>query len=208
MSAVPKLNPSLGLSFTTYPLHRFTLTVEATYKQVGIDAKARVTGQKFTMVDDNGTASLTQFMGTAYVNMSFSMLEVPVYVGYSFGDGSNRVILGGYYSHIFEGRFTTDPIKGVVVDPALPIDPDPVLVTPENPVPGDMMPLFNDYLDNWDAGMLVGYEWRVFPRFNLGARFSVGFKDIFRRGNNYLDYKMLHMRGTVSLSYSLLRYTK
>ena len=40
----------------------------------------------------------------------------------------------------------------------------------------------------------------------MTARVSMGFKDIFRRGSNYLDYKMLHMRGTLMISYSFLRY--
>ena len=40
----------------------------------------------------------------------------------------------------------------------------------------------------------------------MTARFSMGFKDIFRRGSNYLEYKMLHMRGTVAVSYAFLRY--
>ena len=40
MSAVPKLNPSLGLSFTAFLPKRFSLSAELTYKQVGIDAEA------------------------------------------------------------------------------------------------------------------------------------------------------------------------
>ena len=43
-------------------------------------------------------------------------------------------------------------------------------------------------------------------RVKMTARFSMGFKDIFRRGSNYLEYKMLHMRGTVAVSYAFLRY--
>ena len=38
MSAVPKLSPSLGLSFTAHMPYRLSLTAELTYKQVGIDA--------------------------------------------------------------------------------------------------------------------------------------------------------------------------
>lgn len=206
MSAVPKLNPALGVSFTTFPWSRFTMTIETTYKQVGIDAQARVNGQKFTLIN-NGGKTVTEFIGLADVKMSFSMLEIPFYVGYSFASGRNRVLLGGYYSHIFKSNFATVPVKGVVRDPNDPND-EGLSITPDNPVPPGTMPEFNDYLGKWDAGVLVGYEWQVFPRVNLSARLSVGLKDIFKKGNNYLEFKMLHMRGTVSLSYSFLRYLK
>ncbi len=205
MSAVPKLNPQLGVSVTSYPLHRITATLEVTYKQVGIDAEAWVEGQQFTLPGNPPTT--TRFRGTAAVSMQFSMLEIPLYIGYSFGDGRNKVFIGGYYSHIFKSHFNTTPLKGMVENPDDPSAP-PVLVDEDNPVPGGAMPEFNKYLGKWDAGMLVGYQWQIFPRIDLSARFSMGFKDIFKKGNNYLEYKMLHLRGSITVSYSFLRYTK
>ncbi|MDR2907123.1 MAG: PorT family protein [Bacteroidales bacterium] len=205
MRAVPRLRPQLGVSFTSYPIHRLTATVEVTYKQVGIDAEAWVSGQQFTLPGD--PPATTMFRGTADVSMQFSMLEIPVYAGYSFEDGRNKVFFGGYYSRIFKARFNTTPLKGMVENPNDSSAP-PVLVTPDNPVPSDVMPAFNSYLGNWDAGLLAGYQLQIFPRIDLSARFSMGLKDIFKRGNNYLEYKMLHLRGSLTLSYSFLRYTK
>lgn len=57
MSAVPKLSPSLGLSFTAHMPYRLSLTAELTYKQVGIDAEAWVSGQQFRM--PNPTARIS-----------------------------------------------------------------------------------------------------------------------------------------------------
>ena len=205
MSAVPKLSPSLGLSFTAHMPYRLSLTAELTYKQVGIDAEAWVSGQQFRLPNPDGEDLVTRFRGTANVMMNFSMLELPVYVGYSFGGGRNRVYLGAYYSYILRSRFNTTPLKGLVETPGSPAKP-PILVTPDTPVPPEAMPVFNDYLGKWDAGLLLGYEWQIVPRVRLTARFSMGFKDIFRRGSNYLEYKMLHMRGTVAVSYAFLRY--
>lgn len=205
MSAVPRLSPSIGLSFTANLPERFSLTAEVVGKQIGIDAEAWVSGQQFRMPDPGGPDMITRFRGTAEVTMSFSMIEVPVYVGYSFNEGRSRVYLGAYYSYVFHSNFSTTPLKGLVENPLDPATP-PILVTPENPVPKDVMPVFNDYLGNWDAGMLLGYEWQIIPRLSMTARFSVGFKDIFRRGSNYLEYKMLHMRGSLSISYAFLRF--
>lgn len=205
MSAVPRLNPSLGLSFTAHLPRRFTLSAELTYKQVGIDADAWVSGQQFRLPNSDGDDLITRFRGTANVVMNFSMLEVPVYVGYSFRGGRSRIYLGAYYSYILKSDFKTTPLKGLVENPGDPERP-PIVVTPQSPVPPDAMPVFNNYLGKWDAGMLLGYEWQIVPRVNMTARLSVGFKDIFRPGSNYLEYKMLHMRGTIAVSYSFLRY--
>lgn len=206
MSAVPRLNPSLGLSFTGHLPYNLSLSLELTYKQVGIDADAWVSGQQFRMPNPDGEDLITRFRGTTNVAMNFSMFEIPIYVGYSFRNNS-RVYIGGYYSYIVKSRFDTTPLKGLVENPADPSQP-PIMVTPDNPVPPEAMPVFNDYLGKWDAGILFGYEWQIIPRVKMTARFSMGFKDIFRRGSNYLDYKMLHIRGTVMISYSFLRYDK
>lgn len=207
MSAVPKLNPSLGVSFTAPLSKRFTLTAEATYKQVGIDADAWVSGQKFRIPNPDGEDLLTQFRGTANVVMDFTMIEVPVYIGFGFRGGRDRMYLGAYYSYVFDSHFNTTPLKGLVENPNNPSEP-PIMITPDNPVPSDVMPVFDNYLGNWDAGVLFGYEWQIVPRIKMTARFSMGFKDIFRNGSNYLEYKMLHMRGTVAVSYSFLKYKK
>lgn len=205
MSAVPKLNPSLGLSFTAHLPNRFSLSGEITYKQVGIDAEAWVSGQQFRIPGADGNDLITRFRGTAHVVMDFTMLEIPIYVGYSFRGGRDRIYLGAYYSYILKSNFNTTPLKGLVENPNNPSAP-PIMVTPDNPVPSDVLPVFNNYLGNWDAGMLFGYEWQVLPRLKMTARFSMGFKDIFRKGSNYLEYKMLNMRGTIAVSYAFLRY--
>lgn len=207
MSAVPKLNASLGMSFTAPISKRFTVTAEATYKQVGIDADAWVSGQKFRVPNPDGADLMTQFRGTANVVMDFTMLEFPVYVGFSFRGGRDRIYLGAYYSYVFSSHFNTTPLKGLVENPNNPSEP-PIMITPDNPVPSDVMPVFDNYLGKWDGGMLLGYEWQIVSRIKMTARISMGFKDIFRTGSNYLDYKMLHMRGTVALSYAFLKYKK
>lgn len=202
MSAVPKLNPSLGLSFTAFLPKRFSLSAELTYKQVGIDAEAWVSGQQFRLPNPDGEDMITRFRGTANVVMDFSMLEIPVYVGYGFNGGRSRVYLGAYYSYILKSNFDTKPLKGLVTSS----DGSYIMVTPDSPIPPDAMPVFNDYLDCWDVGMLLGYEWQIVPRLKMTARFSMGFKDIFRPGSNYLEYRMLHMRGTIAISYTFLRF--
>ena len=72
-------------------------------------------------------------------------------------------------------------------------------VTPEAPIHMD----FSSSMDSWDAGLLLGYEKKLFSRFDIGLRVTFGLKDIFTSDNKYFDYKMLQMRGTLTLSYDL-----
>lgn len=199
INATPYLTPALGVSGNMYFDCRWSLSAEVTYKKLGIDAKAWVTDQLFHDRDDPD--KVLSFRGTANIDMKFSMLEVPVYAGYAFGRNyRNRAIAGMYYAHILDGKFKAVPKKGMLVNVNNPDDYAPV--NPDEP----MEEIFDKNLSKWDIGLMFGYETQVIDRLNLGIRLSVGVKDIFKRGENPLDYKMLHMRGSVVLSYKLFSF--
>ena len=199
MRAVPHLSPALGLSWTTIYSPRWSASIEATYKTVSLDATAWVTDQQFKDVE---SGLIKHFRGTTDATMGFSMIEVPLYVRYTFASRMDRLMFGGYYSYVIRGRFRANPLKGTLTsDPSSndPNDYDPVL-------PGDQVEQdFSGYLSKWDAGMILGYERVVLPRLTLSARFMMGFKDIFRSDSKYLEYKMLNMRGALVFSYQFMR---
>ncbi|MDR1406014.1 MAG: PorT family protein [Prevotellaceae bacterium] len=190
VNAYPHVNVSLGAK-CGFPLYkRFSLGLECTYKTVAMDADARVENQKF---DDGGIVQY--FSGTAEMHMSFTMIEVPLYVKYRFNN-SNKVLFGGYYAHVLSPKFETIARQGYIgASPDFVGSP----VTPEAP----QVMNFSSSLGRWDAGMMVGYELQVFSRLHAGLRFLVGFKDIFKRGNRYFDYKMIPMRGAIVVSYNV-----
>ena len=190
INAYPQVNVSLGAK-CGFPLYgRFSLGLECTYKRVAMDADARVENQKF----DDGEI-LQYFSGTAKMYMSFTMIETPLYLKYRF-NRSHKALLGGYYTYILSPEFETIAQQGYIGD-----EPDLVgsPVTPDAPQHMN----FSSSLGRWDAGILVGYELQIFSRLQAGLRFLVGCKDIFKRGNRYFDYKMLHMRGAIVISYNI-----
>jgi hypothetical protein len=193
VNAYPHVSASLGAK-SDFPLYeRFTLGLECTYKRVAMDADARVENQKF----DDGDI-LQYFSGTADMQMSFTMIEVPLYVKYRF-NRTNRALLGGYYACILSPKFETIARQGYIGDaPDLAGSP----VTPDAPQRMN----FSSALGRWDAGLIVGYELQIFPRLHAGLRLLVGCKDIFKRGNRYFDYKMLHMRGAIVISYNIFNF--
>lgn len=196
MGIVPRLAPSLGISYSLVIDKRWSVSVESTYKKVEMAAKTRLTKESIR----EGENTL-YFEGRADAHMSFSMIELPLYAKYSFGNGMNKLLLGGYYAYILDAEFITTPVQGMAGD-----NEDKSTWEPFGP--GDMeQQNFTDKLGSWDAGIVVGYERVLIDRVTIGGRFAMGFKDIFRSGeeNKYLSYSMLNMRGTVMLSYTILR---
>lgn len=201
ISAVPYLTPALGFSANMEFTPRWSASAEITYKKFGIEAKAWVTDQRF--IDRDNPDRILSFRGTADIGMKFTMLEVPLYIDYSFGKRYNsHVILGAYYAQVFTSDFNATPKKGMLTNVNNPEDFAPV--TPDEPFTQD----FSNDMDSWDVGMLVGYKTKIIERVELGLRLSVGFKDIFKDDAKSLPYKMLHMRGSIVLSYQLFRFYK
>lgn len=191
INAYPQLTGSLGAK-CTFPLYQpFSLGVELNYKTIAMKADARVENQQFK----NPDGLLQYFSGAAQMNMSFTMLEIPLYVKYRFRQSPHAVILGGYYAFVLSREFTTIALKGYIGNApdevASPVDAQP-----------QIMP-FSASLDRWDAGLIAGYELQIIPRLHLGLRFMTGFKDVFKPLHRYFEYRMLPMRGAVTVSYSL-----
>lgn len=194
MNATPKLTPALGFSGEYEFLPRWSAVVEATYKTVALDASIVTlsNGQNFK---SDGIDVI--FYGKAKTSMSFTMLEVPLYVKFKINE-NNRVFLGGYYSYIVNGKFEATAIDGRLHNRENPERP-PSVISPEHPLENN----FSENMDNWDVGFQVGYERKIWKRVSLAGRFSTGFKDIFKPNQNYLAYSMWNMRGAVTLSYRL-----
>ena len=136
------------------------------------------------------------FSGSTEMHMDFTMLEIPVYAKYSLRNLKDRLLIGPYFAWVLKSSFVIDPEKGYVGITG----PDKV----DSVMDEDMSDMdFSSYMDMWDIGLLLGYERKLTRRFELGIRFSMGFKDIFKKDNQYFDYHMLHMRGTLVVSYNL-----
>lgn len=187
----PRLNLSLGAKFSFPVTSRWILGTEFTYKTITMNADARVENQKYQ--DGN---MIQYFSGSTEMHMDFTMLEIPIYAKYSLRNLKDRLLVGPYFAWVLKSSFVIDPEKGYVGITG----PDKV----DSVMDEDMSDMdFSSYMDMWDIGLLLGYERKLTRRFELGIRFSMGFKDIFKKDNQYFDYHMLHMRGTLVVSYNL-----
>ena len=189
----PDILPSLGARTSFSFKHGWVLGAEVTYKTVSMTANARVENQM--MLSGSGNAK-QYFSGTAFLRSSFTQLEVPLYVKYMIGErGIHRVLLGGYWSYMLEGKFSTEARKGYIGS-----EPDRVdnIVDPAYPILMD----FSKSLGDWDAGILVGFELGINERLNMGIRVMTGLRDIFG-GSTPFEYSMIHLRGTIVVRYNI-----
>lgn len=199
---LPKVLPSIGVKYA-FVLHpNWKLGGELTYKHIEMNAEALVENMKVTLPwrDENGDYLIQYFTGQAKIMMINDILELPVYVSYSFPSQRHKILLGGYAVWVISGKFVNKPLLGFIGNEPDDVD---VVITSGDQIPPEQTD-FSRYLAKWDAGLLFGYECQVYKRINMGVRITCGFKDIF--DFKVLEFKMLQMRGTVVISYDLWRF--
>ncbi len=188
----PKISVSLGARMYMNLRRKWNIGAELSYKTIAMDADARVTNQKF-----KGENMVQFFTGTSDICMRFTMLELPLYVKYMMGSRRQYgILLGAYGAYNFKSEFVTNARKGFIGGEANRMD---------SPLTSPMVMDFTSTLDTWDVGLLAGYEAQLFPRISLGLHLLCGFKDIFISGSDFFDYKMKHLRGSLTVSYDLVR---
>ena len=191
-NAYPKLNATLGARFFLNLHPRWSIGANLNYKTIAMDADARVTNQKF-----KGENTVQYFTGTSEMSISFQLLELPVYLEFLTGSKRQHGMQVGFFgSWIMRSHFITYANKGFIGS-----EPDRMDSALSSPQVMD----FSALLDNWDVGLLAGYESRIFPRIRMGLHVMVGLKDIFLPGSDFFDYKMKQVRGSATVSYDLVR---
>jgi len=188
----PEPYPMVGIG-TEYTLNeKWQFGLELNYHLIAFTATADVVSQETTF--DNGSA--TYFTGYTETDVELRFVEFPLLAFYHVKEGK-RVLFGAYYSRILEGKFLTNGFDGVLSSNKE--DTDNAIL----PGPADISYSFNQFLDKYDYGLLIGYSYDVGERFYLWGRINVGFKSIFVPDFNNIDYEMYHVRLNIGASFKL-----
>jgi hypothetical protein len=189
----PKIKPTLGIAFQRNLNERWSLGAELNYHDLAIDAEVTVISQAY-WADDRSYA--TYFSGEAYSSTELQFIEVPLVAYYHFNDRWS-LTFGAYYSFILNGKLETEGRNGWISD-----DKN---ITDTAPLPGTANASFdfNDELDNFDVGALIGYNFKIGERVDLWGRFNVGFKSIFIPDFNNIDYEMYQFRFSTGVSFRM-----
>ena len=189
----PKPYPSIGIG-SEYDLNeKWQLGFEINYHLIAFSSNADVVSQPFYF--DDGSAQY--FTGKTEADVELRMVEFPLIAFYKLKEG-RRILFGAYYSRILEGRFNTKGINGIY-SPDKDITDNATLPGPEYTIEYN----FNEFIDNYDMGIMIGYRYNITHRFYLWGRLNVGFKSIFEKDFNNIDYEMYQVRLNLGVSYLL-----
>jgi len=188
----PEPYPSLGIGAIYNHNDQWQFAVELNYHLIAFSATADVVSQPF-----KEGSTITYYTGYTETDVELRMVEFPFIAYYKLKKG-RKIILGSYYSRILEARFETKGINGVY-SPDKSVTDNANLPGPEITIPYD----FNNDLDNHDYGILIGYSYDLSERLNLWGRLNVGFKSIFKKGFDNIDYEMYQVRINLGVSYTL-----
>ena len=191
--ASPKLKLGLGIGFLRNINQRWNLGAELNYHVLSIEATVDVISQAFWS-DDRSYA--TYFTGEAYSLTELQFIEIPLTAYYKFNERWS-LVFGTYYSIILKGKLETEARNGWIS-----VNKED---TDTAPLPGTQNTFFtfNDELDNYDIGALLGYQFKISDRVNLWGRFNVGFKSIFKPEFQNIDYDMYQFRISTGVSFDL-----
>ncbi len=189
----PKPYPSIGIG-SEYDLNeKWQLGFEINYHLIAFSSNADVVSQPFYF--DDGSAQY--FTGKTEADVELRMVEFPLIAFYKLKEG-RRILFGAYYSRILEGRFNTKGINGIY-SPDKDITDNATLPGPEYTIEYN----FNEFIDKYDIGLMIGYRYNINHRFYLWGRLNVGFKSIFEKDFNNIDYEMYQVRLNLGVSYLL-----
>jgi len=193
-NGTPKLNPSLGLGIEYALATKWSIGLEISYHQLAFSANADVISQPFYF---NNHQYILYFSGHTKTDVELRIVEFPVMAVYNLNQRWS-LMMGLYYSRILEGSFNTMGTNGVLS--ANKADTDANHVGSASPSYN-----FNDNLDKWDAGLLIGYRYNIINRLYFWSNFNVGFNSIFTREFDNIDYEMYQLRLNVGASFSFFK---
>jgi long-subunit fatty acid transport protein len=190
----PKLSPNIGIG-TGYQLtDKWAIDAEVSYHILAFSASADVISQPF--YSDDHTTTL-YFSGHTKADVELRFVEFPLAASYAI-NSTWTVSSGVYYSSILEGSFNTEGTNGV-------ISPDKN-ITDNATLPGIANTTYNfdENLDNWDTGLLLGCRYGLSHKVAIRTRMQFGFKSIFKKNFSNIDYDMYQVRADVGVTINLI----
>lgn len=189
----PQPYPSLGIGAEYQLKEKWQLGFEVNYHLIAFSSTADVVSQPFYFDD----GSVQYYTGYTEADVELRFVEFPLLAFYELKEG-RRFLFGVYYSSILESQFITRGINGIYSPDKEDTD-NAVLPGPEVTITYN----FNAFMDTYDYGLLIGYSYDINSRFYLWGRLNVGFKSIFVKNFENIDYEMYQVRINLGASFKL-----
>lgn len=105
-------------------------------------------------------------------------IQVPLYLKYMLNCNKASVVLGFYGAYVFDSQVSLSSKEQ---------DTD-----------------ITGWIDNWHAGITLGYEHRIVKHFNIMCRIDAGLKEVVKKHSFFKD-KLLPIQASITLSYDIFR---
>lgn len=174
------VSPTAGLKMT-FPFNRkWFLGSEINYSRLKYS-----TSDRFSAHLSVG-GNTTFFNGNQKASFDMQQIQVPVYLKYMLNCNKASVLFGFYGAYVFNRELTTS------------------LVGDFDAGKGSIRLDLSELLEQWNAGITIGYEHRIVKHLNVMCRLSAGLKDVVNAGGLF-GKRLLPLQGCITISYDIFR---
>lgn len=137
----------------------------------------------------------TNYSGDMAADFDIKQIQVPIYLKYMLNSNRASVLFGIYGAYVFDAKLNTT-LKDGAFEPTLGAPSDGTEISKENNFSGDM--------SSWNAGITVGYEYRIVKHLNAMFRLSAGMKEVMK-SNGEWGKNLFPLQASLTLSFDFLR---
>ena len=184
--AVLSVMPVAGLKMTFPFTRKWFLGSEVNYSRLKYGTSQRLDAG-LPLLGEN-----VSFRGRQKAEVDLKQLMVPLYLKYMLNCNKACVLFGFYGSYVFDATLSSS-FNGEKVSSC----------------DGENIPLtwkqdLSHTLEDWNAGVTIGYEHRIVKHLDLMCRISVGVREIVKQKQVWKD-RMLPLHACITLSYDVFR---
>lgn len=178
------IRPIAGLKMTFPFTRKWFLGGEVNYSELKYNTTDRTgytgewAGQDFA------------FRGEQKMKFHLKQIQVPLYLKYMLNSNKASVLFGFYGAYVFDAK-----LKAVFSGNA---------AAGEDAVQTPVEAGLTEALDNWHAGVTLGYEHRIVKHLDIMCRINIGIKEVVRSQPFFSD-KLLPVQACITLSYDIFR---
>lgn len=183
------IRPAGGLKMTFPFTRKWFLGSEINYSQLTYNGVYNVN------ISFPEHPTFSSYSGDVEARFDIKQIQVPVYLKYMLNCNRASVLFGIYGAYVFDATLNTS-LKNGYFEPIYGESGDGTETLKEKNISGDM--------DNWNAGITVGYEYQIVKHLNAMFRINAGMKEVMKNNRDF-GKKLFPLQASLTLSFDFFR---
>lgn len=122
--------------------------------------------------------------GNVAADFDMKQIQVPVYLKYMLNSNRASILFGVYGTYVFDAGLKSVLSGGEMAQ--------------------EESTDFSSNMDNWNAGLTIGYEYRIMKRLHAMFRVSAGAKEVMKKQSGWRK-TLLPLQASLTLGFDILR---